>query len=495
MKTQRKALIIPVMILVPLVAACWSVLGVIPQTTEAAAPAAEPMGNTRLSYYLLRDSREIHEWLVNKNYRTVGVIKFKVQAGDKTGGYNMGLLNTNAAAMLEDCLAMGDVKDRLRILANPSRTAHDKFPRTRLSRAADLRNLVTLEYPLRTGGKARPDVLLTGDIRLGVNKRGKLDSSKVSIALKYLDARNPMAFQTIPGITGDPLVLEMPSDRFVLGQSGSGYQLSRKGLAALKGNLKSSLDEQMVSDLQPGDPNPEPQDTPPQPRPDPMPVVPATGAGVLQFRVLYGGTPAEEWKTVGSQPGCLTLKEPPPVGTIVTLQIKNPSAQKVGAVVLVNGVNSIFEERDDGTLTPTGLSRWILDPGKTQEIKGFLQRDKEISRQFVAQDPQTIANLGDLASPDQLGMITIHEIQSQMGVPPDRVESSMGNLDVTRGIKSSNPKEALKKVSERLTARKKNVIVGGEIISTPVVDDVLPNPVVVANLNIRYSQVPVTPGN
>jgi hypothetical protein len=103
--------------------------------------------------------------------------------------------------------------------------------------------------------------------------------------------------------------------------------------------------------------------------------------------------------------------ETPALKDKVHLKVKNRSDKKIGVVVLVNGLSTLYQEVEEA---PCSMSRWIIEPNAEVTIRGFYQESNKDVLPFQVVAPESLQPKGgDLAPPGELGLITLYVLEQR----------------------------------------------------------------------------------
>lgn len=420
--------------------------GLLAATTLAFAPATRA---DNIDMKLLHEEGDkIMEYLQKHNYKTVGVLPFRVEKSKQPPSYNVGPMNTNIATRLENMIiAKNDSKKPIDVLHD---IVHGAGSRSiSMKTAAGRRSLLDNKYDLAWGNsKQKPDVLLTGDVKLSPDNR------KVTVIIKAFN--KPEA---------EPAIVHQfatNSDRAILTDCAQSFSLSRS-LLKKREVEPEVLDQAAADSATAGDNN--------QTQPDGG-STPGSGGGAtgsdVKFSVMYDGSPATIERDPAS-PGerKVTLRRsarsggvgsvtPSPIeGQKVSLVLENTSSTETYAVVLtVNGKNTLFEQEDD----PAKCTKWVLGPSTKYELKGFYYGETgENMKPFrVLSDVETKAAEDQAQGDERLGLFSITVFK----------QGTTGSMQISRKVSlrtpasrsvQAKPKTAAEAKSRIITATKQGV--------------------------------------
>src|SRR5262249_52683566 len=88
--------------------------------------------------------------------------------------------------------------------------------------------------------------------------------------------------------------------------------------------------------------------------------------------VHYNG----EKQPLEEEDGQVKLRAPAPAaGDTVTFDLQNNSKDRLGVILAVDGVSTLFKERL-GDKAPAECTKWILEPGETLGVSGFYIKER-----------------------------------------------------------------------------------------------------------------------
>lgn len=287
-------------------------------------PAAQP-----LDAALLDAAARVVSHSHQLGFRTIGVLKFRVQIGDRSPSDRAGTANSLLATRLEAALALANPNDpagQVGLVRDASAVAAT-IPGAAHTSAEGRRRLFSRTYPLAWGGReVEVDGFITGEARVSDDRT----TMELSLLAFGSDGAPPHAVAPPYAVT---------IDGELLAELGESY--------CLRGVRVEGLAER-------------------QPRPQP---VPPDGDPPVTLTVLYDGRPVPVEVVQGE-----TRIPEPRTGQTVALQLaRSPSALgRLAAVVKVNGENTLYRER----LPDLHCTKWILEPGAPPiRIHGYQKSD------------------------------------------------------------------------------------------------------------------------
>ncbi|MFO0852511.1 MAG: hypothetical protein U0871_28720 [Gemmataceae bacterium] len=363
------------------------VAAVIAVAATAAAGRAD-----ELDKVLVNNARAVTARLAAAGYANVGVLKFEARVGDNPVTMNLGRLNTSMATRLENVLiGAADPAAPIGITRGASQAAAARNPaatyRTQAGRAA----LFAHPYPLAWGDKAVPvDAFLIGRVTFAD------DLTKATLSLQVFDAKNPAALTDIP--LAKPTV---DVSRQMLADIDQPFGVRARG--GKTPELATQRDRDRAAD----------------PRPN---AAWETVDKLVDLKVFYDDRPVARGPD-GNLP-------PPAAGQKVHFTARVKGAERLGLVLLVNGVNTIDKEANR---VPDQYTRWVLEPGPEKEylVRGYYKSNK--CEEFVAARPADAARvLADLAPAQKVGELEVlvyQEVKPGQAQTMDRLRHNFRDYD------------------------------------------------------------------
>ncbi|MDB5306844.1 MAG: hypothetical protein JWO38_1046 [Gemmataceae bacterium] len=324
--------------------------------------------------------------LNKQGVKTVGVLRFRAERGKKPESFDTGPINDGLAARVENLLVIhADRGHPVGVLRDPNHEAAANKLGHWFTNTADRKKLFDHAYNLAWGdGTARPDAFLTGEVRCTG------DMVKTTVVVEMFTAANPTKLVPVVEFTVD-------TDRLILADLGQRFNVARRGPGVRRA---ADLDRFAIGEARRRDgdlPDGADPANPPTPTdPPPAPTETLTDIGGVSFQLLSGD--AVQTINPAKSAGAKWEVTSPPPGQPVTMVLKNTSGKRLGVVLKVNEVSTIFEQVEDSAL----CRKWVLEPGKEIKVKGFYQEGKQVApfkilvgdeaRQFVEQQ-----QLGDKA--------------------------------------------------------------------------------------------------
>jgi serine/threonine-protein kinase len=293
---------------------------------------------------MLEKAPEILQFLRDHRYRRVGILRFGVQKDGKIAD-NAVALGLNLPRRLETALLLKCAvpEDNDLVLLN---TTGQVDPLTREGRA-----LLFKPAYMPLGGKndpGRADAFLTGQAEFSKNLR------TITISISALDSQSNIETVTTFSTNNDLNTLVEAGESFQLAVPATGL---KRGRTFLDDDLDTVADEAIK----------EKKETPAGSHPlEGLPVL-------LEVHYKNLRTQQDKVMEVAVKEGEAVLREPTPdEGVTFVLKRNDPSTARYGLVLMVNGVNTLYEER----LPPKQCTKWIMEPStKPIRIEGFRVKD------------------------------------------------------------------------------------------------------------------------
>lgn len=288
--------------------------------------------------------------LKKADVKAVGVLRFRAERGKKAEGFDVGPINDGLAARVENLLVIhADRADPIGVLRDPNAVAAAARLGGWYTTPAVRKRLFETEYPLAWGStRARPDAFLTGVVRC------KDDMTRTTVAVEMFTAKEPSKFVRLTEFT-------VPTDRLILTDLGVRFSVPR-GAGIKRGG--DDEDRFVIGEVRKREDDASGGGNPPPP---------AAGldVGGVTYRLRAGGE-SVPFRATGSAGEGWEATSPAP-GTAVTMTLKNTTDRRVGVVLKVNEVSTIFSQTEDSAL----CRKWVIEPGKEIQLKGFYQEDRQ----------------------------------------------------------------------------------------------------------------------
>jgi len=344
----------------------------------------------------------VHSW----NAQTVAVLPFRVQARNGDELFHVGQINHGLSRRLENAMrATIDLeKPEVVILRDAADAAHRQLGNPSYVTPESRRRLFDVSYPPAWGNnpdqRLRADAFVTGMVAVSD------DGLQVTLRIEGFSRVRPESLERIAEMI-------VPMDRFMAVDLGRGFSASRgDGLGV--GMSEKEIVEVYVHGR--------PSSTDPGSTPVAVSPVSTTIASAqstweqfpVELTLFYGGKP-QELGTEGSS-GVMPFErntfqlraEEPASGTLVTVGLRNRTAERIAVVLTINGVNTLLEE----TGSARNLSRWVLEPEKEYLVKGFYQQDLKTYKPIVGlSDEQSKAAASQFSA--EAGLVHLYVFKSQ----------------------------------------------------------------------------------
>jgi len=319
---------------------------------------------------------KIRDYLQERGYKNVGVLRFEVKKGKAPASMNVSKMNSLVATRLENALIhVNDPARPLGVTRGAGAVAAKAEKNANWHTAAGRKKLFDNNYPLAWGSKSvRVDAFLTGTVEVSP------DFAKTKIIVKVFDKEN-LALRVV----GTPITVD--TDRDALREMGLGFVLAKRALKIIgrDGEIdQAELDQQAVTAQQGGGDM-------------------GVGAGskveqikeFMDFQLLVDNAPAAILPD--GEHGMINTPAPGQ-----QFAIKVTAKEKLGLLLTVNGVNILNKERDSRDRMES--SWWVMEPAKEYTLTGFYKDGKVEKFSFAAETEVDLSELGD--KQDKHGVIS-----------------------------------------------------------------------------------------
>ncbi len=307
-----------------------------------AAPLAVQAAPDPISAALQAKAPAVLELAQKKGYKNLGVLKFLVQTDDGRTSDDVGDLNLTLANKTEVALILANTDDTFGIIDKASEfVAREKLLSANHTTPEGRKVFFTRKYELAwSREKVDPSGFLTGTVTFSK------DLKKMTITLQLFDRSG-----TIEDL---PDAITAPTDPEMLAQAGFSYALPRSRQKALIAGdpvpTREVRNEEAISaTLRATDP--------PTPDKKPEPFAPLANSPV-KLTVLYNNKPVELNGNAVPEPG---------MDDAVSFHLENPGPGVYAVVLLVNGENTLYAERQ----APLTCRKWVLPPESDVVVRGF----------------------------------------------------------------------------------------------------------------------------
>jgi hypothetical protein len=475
---------------------------------------------------MLARAPKLFRELKAKGYQNVGILKFRVEKGGRPATFHAGPLNNNMALRLEECLIrVNDENKPIGVTHGASAIAAEADGKLSYLTPEGRKKLLTLSYPLAWGSeRVKVDAFLTGLVQISP------DYKKTVIRIQFFDNTNPELQELMN--------FEVKTDANVLTDAGESFNLKEpkivtrgelSGLAkAFDGGappLQKAEDKKETPPPVPPEENKPPQnrgnDTPPEkgntgtPKPsgkgDGSAMVPPEkdGSAPSQFKsdpsafkkaVLAGEAKVQvdiyyDDKLVQPMfdphnPGELMIPAPG-ISQKVHFVLKNLTSERLGVVLRINGINTLYKEADDRDVRQ--YAKWILEPKKTYTVAGFYPNPNTLE-QFRIRPPDD-SKREEMGNVAQQGLIQVDYFQESTAedAEPPAVRRSVSLRKLSHPELAAKKPATLAELRSRMRGlgeglKTRNLIVAGEKQSTELKESSFDHPLHAGSLTIRYYQ-------
>jgi len=342
---------------------------------------------------LYEQAPNLLQFLKNRQYKNIGVLKFRAQKGNQPLSFRVGPINTNLAGRLENALVLKtDKANPIGIIHDASHVAQEHHLPT-YSTDAGMEKLFQTRFPLAWESPAVfADAFVTGTVRASA------DMKKVTVTIQSFEKKSTK-LNEITSFT-----VEM--DRPLLNDLGQGFSLNSR---SVKDKKSRALDLEAAEDAAIRDEAP----------PSPGSTQPSAEK-LIDFQIRYDGK-VQPYAPDPNNSGEMMVAEPQK-GQRVSFFIRGLAPERIGVVLMVNGKNSLYEQE----LEPSKCAMWLPGRGEEVEVKGF-QIDQKTIKPFRV---LSLAESEAMTYSDNLGLIGVYIFRSNKDKPPEIVTPG-GNTDLT----------------------------------------------------------------
>lgn len=449
--------------------------------TSVGAQSKQEPPSTNLDVGLLRQAPKVVSFLCGKEYRSVGVLPFRVYKGEREAGHDDAPLAARMASRVENALIMvmdPDEKKALQVIHDAAAHASAKGVGAWSTDKGAFDKLFATTYPLAWGdSKVEPEVFLTGVVS---NTGDRTTTTIEVVAFTRGDWKDGV--KTTPVAT-----FTVRTDRAMLRDLGHNYALSpdvaKRGKSA-RDRDRQALEQVVAQERGKADKAPRPDDC----------------AG-FRFDLWYGDEKQTPKPLAGKKDGAkaaLYEVAPPEAEAKVKLGLTrlDGKAGRLGVILKLNGISTYqMDERDS-----LQCLKWLFDAkdkGEGFVFTGFVMDAKgdEIRPFRVLTKKESAKKAAELGG--RAGWIDVDVFASG---EEEQEEEQL--LISTRGGHVGKKPATLAELRKSLLARnnaqvKESTVVqrapGGLIVADvePVkgikLDEwKLPNPVRIGGMSIRY---------
>lgn len=323
----------------------------------AAWPAlASPARADVIDKLLFKEIPSVVEQLQNLKCKNVAVFNFQVQAAKADAGHALGRLRTTLATRLENALIMAYDSERpLGVTRGAGEIAAQRDKGATYRTAAGLEKLFAGTYPLAWGKEqVKADALLTGVASLSP------DLAEVTVTL-HLYTPGQAKPREVAKVTA-------PTNRLLLADLGQTFHVRKRELTSRLPLETVDKDAIAAVEFTSTTAKPGARDSFDE---------------LLTWDVFYDNKKAKRG------PG-LVLETPREKQAV---HFKMKSKERVGVVLLVNGVNTLNKEADERE--PDLYSMWVLEPGEEYVIRGYHTEKGRESFEVLSASASVLSELGN----------------------------------------------------------------------------------------------------
>jgi hypothetical protein len=390
----------------------------------------------RLEKQLLEAAPQVLKNLRAKGYHTIGVLKFRVCVKPGPIRDNRGTLNLLMAKRLETALALANPNtsgQSVRLVRDASSVAATIPGASHLS-AKGRRLLLSRPYPPSWGDESvHVDAFVTGVVSLEPNLR------TMQVAIFGFGTNDP-------DLAPMAALFYADTDGIILNEVGESFSLRSVDVGV--GQTDPADDAARV-------------------RAKPEEAFPFRNRPAVVLKVLYDGKPIN----VEFRNGEALIPEPNQGQEVMlVLERVDQCADRLAAVVKVNGENTLYRER----IPDVDCSKWILNPGcQPLTIRGFQKEKQSAADRFrVASHKQSAqAEMDYGADVGLISMTVFRELRTP--APPSLAENAEDLAAIAKAVFPSKPPkdgDALKSQIRTLarTSTTRGVILSDGVISAPI---------------------------
>jgi len=455
--------------------------------------AGAPARADNLDLKLNSEMPEVIKFLQGKEYRNVGVLRFRAQRNrDKEPRFDVGPINGNMAERVENLLVMhaGDPSDGnkpiLGVIHNASTQASRQKIGEWFTNPAEREKLFKVAYPLAWGKETvQADAFLTG-----VVSHGK-DMKTTTVRLELFDSKAPERLVKVKEFT-------VETDQHLIRDFNYPYSLKKEQRVALvraRGGERESLENGMILEgaqrLSEEEAEAEEKATE-KPREIKLAnteMYTPENVGGIKVTIKVGETMVEP--RPGPSVGQYQM-ECPPRGQPIVVYLENTTDKHLGVVLKVGGRNTLGLEMQDARQ----CRKWVVPPGKTYDIEGFYTgKEFDDLARFALASKDDLKDLSQQLG-DKLELIEIYTFAAEPvkkeAVLVSRSPSARGmrgDREKTARSTFASAREALMKDGLWKKTRERGVDVIVPNADTIKVDNPkevdFPNPVEIGNLKIK----------
>lgn len=341
----------------------------------------------RLDDAILQQVPEVIKKCKDKGYKNVGVLKFLYQRVQSAARYHGVAICSNMPQRVENAIALklSTAAPEFLLLTEASETAAKELEGANYRTATDRRQLLDLRYSAAWGDavKIKPDAFIVGKVISSDDLR------KVTVTLEAFDRESMYEI----------VEFEVQTDRFVLPDLGQGFSLTRGGRKGTSDvAIFTAVEEDTAYSEKIGSEkiNNEKIKTN---------IAPSAGKFPVALTVYYDNKPQEMTVEHGSYGSNNKVLPEPRTGMNLTFGLKNMTDKPLAVVLLVNGVNTLYEQEGN----PKDLNKWVLEPGREYRVKGFHQQGNEKYSQITTlTEKESKEQYSDLGGQQFAGLVHLH---------------------------------------------------------------------------------------
>lgn len=346
---------------------------------------------------LMTQAEKVRDFLVERNYRSVGILSFRLQHGNEKPSFRGGLLIQSLPERLESALivSLNENQHPLKVAHLAAAEAGRKLKDANYRTEADRVRLFSVTYP-QAWGNPRPqlsiDAFITGKIIVAPNLR------TLTVQIECFDKARPAAIV-------DVLQFNVPVDRYILADIGQGFAMSTQQPGPM---LRAVTDNDIVSAASEAskDSSSAEETTSTGAAASFASATSAKQEGFPLHITLFYDDVVQSLEPDPSAGGNANFKVRTPTdGEALEIEVVNLTNEKLGLVLSVNGLSTLYKEKGE----PNQLKKWILEPGVPYRIKGYYNKDDEGYETIRAlSEAQSLEQYDDLGGDLSAGLIHAH---------------------------------------------------------------------------------------
>ena len=406
---------------------------------------------------LLRHAPKVMQYLREKDYTYVGILKFRVKKGQEPLTDNAGTLNRTVANRLELALVLAnDFKKPIHFIQEASEIASRTTGANHLT-AEGRRKLFQARYPLAwSQDHASPDAFLTGVVTISP------DLHRLTVGILAFD-RNSSTLQPVDQFTAD-------NNPAILGETGESFLLRGAFDNGKIGEVTVQATDKAVRVRE-------------QQQKHPL----FDAAAPVSLEIFYD----DKRVPLELRDGKCFVSEPMAAQKVrLVLRRNDPGPSRYGVVLKVNGINTARKER----LPDLQCLRWLLDPTSSSvSVEGFqVTKGRREAFKVLSPEESKLNEMNYGADVGTISLVVFRESKIKEKSPSLLSDEQEDVAALTRAVYPAEKprnlsvlKQQLRDASAKPTTR--GLIVGGNLAANETVEeDFKPEPIPVMSATIIY---------